>query len=202
MFQDPWEAKFESRYKYIAPEDLELHLKTEPKLTLPAQRWGLDYVVLNILGVEPTTDLSGYRVMSNVTIREVFTSMMFRRGSPLKLVLHRGLKRLVEAGIWSHWRHMITNQYKDRKELLVEKDSRVLLEPEALNVLRLESVFAMLLIGLVLSSLVFCVETGVFVFAKKKKSFGRKIIPAKDKKCCKCGSVLKPNSQRFIGYLR
>lgn len=193
--QNSWQAEFETRYRFIASEDLEKHLRSDTKLVVPAQRWGLDYVVLSILGVHPTTDLSQYRIMSRVALREVFTSMMLRRGFVLNPVLRRGLRRLIEAGLWSHWTERISDQYRDRKELMVEKDSRVLLQPEHLNLSKLRSIFVMLLIGLGLSGLAFSGEMCVFGFLKKKKIWKRKRFTSEKRKnkCCKCQTSFNPN---------
>lgn len=148
--------KFEANYRSIKTKDLDKLIETDVKLVLPAQRIGSEYIVVNIAGVNNTTDLSNFRVIKS-SARDTSTSFTFRKRSPYNELFIRTIQRFIDIGLWSYWKKK-TDQSAVRKHLLVEHDVSLFREPEQLTLQKLYPVFLILCIGHTIVCVVFAIE--------------------------------------------
>lgn len=148
---------FEAKYRYIDPEEIEEHMKSNYKLVIPAQQWGDDYVIVNLKSVNLKVNVSDLRVMRTTT-RETFTSLAFRKGSPYNKKFTRAIQLFVELGLWAAMRKNMSRQEGERKKLLVENDISVFNQPEQLTILKLYPAFYLLTVGSISSVVVFMIE--------------------------------------------
>lgn len=134
-------------------------IESDPKVTLPAQRWGNDMMILDIPGLRRTTDLSDFRVMRETT-RHVFTSFAFKKDSPLNELLSVATQSLIDRGLWDYLKrtHTSKGEPKRSKQLMVETDLSSLSQPEPFTLLKLYPVFVLLIIGNCFAFFVFLVE--------------------------------------------
>lgn len=115
------------------------------------------YIIINIGGVNNTTNLSNFRVMQSTT-RNTFTSFAFRKRSPYNELFTRTIQRFIELGLWSYLRKN-TDQAAVRKHLLIEKDIKSAFgPPEQLTLQKMYPVFLLLFIGNIIVCIVFFVE--------------------------------------------
>lgn len=156
FFQNLWQVKFESKYKNIPPKNIENLMKTDEKLVLFTQRWGSEYIIINIAGVNNTTDLSDFRVMQSST-RDAYTSFAFRKRSPYNELFTRTIQRFIDLGLWSYWMKN-TDQLAVSKHLLVENDISSFSRPEQLTLQKMYPVFLLLFIGNIIVCIVFVIE--------------------------------------------
>lgn len=148
--------KFEAKYKNIPPKHIEKLIKTDVKLVLFTQRWGSEYIIINIAGVSNTTDLSNFRVMQSST-RDAFTSFAFRKRSPYNELFTRTIQRFIDLGLWSYWMKN-TDQTAVRKHLLIENDINSFSRPEQLTLQKMYPVFLLLFVGNIIVCIVFFIE--------------------------------------------
>lgn len=151
---------FEAKYRYIDPEEIEEHMKSNYKLVVPAQQWGDDYVIVNLKSVNLKVNVSDLRVMRTTT-RETFTSFAFRKGSPYNKKFTRAIQLFVELGLWAAMRKNMSRQEGERKKLLVENDISVFNQPEQLTILKLYPAFYLLTVGSISSVVVFMIEVSI-----------------------------------------
>lgn len=159
MLQNPWQRKFAAKYRSKEPHELIELVESDPKVILPAQRWGNDMVILDIPGLGRSTDMSDFRVMRETT-RDVFTSFVFKKESPLNELLSVATQSLIDRGLWDYWKRVHTSkgEPKRSKQLMVEKDTSSLTQTEPFTLLKLYPVFVLLIIGNCLAFFVFLVE--------------------------------------------
>lgn len=155
-FQNLWQVKFESKYKNITPKNIEQLIKTDVKLALFTQRWGSEYIIMNIAGVSNRTDLSNFRVMQSSS-RNAFTSFAFRKRSPYNELLTRTIQRFIDLGLWSYWMKNM-DPMAMRKHLLIENDINSFSRPEQLTMQKMYPVFLLLFIGNIIVCTVFFIE--------------------------------------------
>lgn len=163
--QDSWQAEFEQHYTFMTPEELKDYIEDklnktvgyDDNLALPAQRWGSEYIIVNIEGITEETDLRNYRVMRTST-RDSYTAFAFRKHFRLNNILTLTIQWFKDLGLWSYWRKNI-DQETVRKHLLEERDIASLNGPQALSLAKLYPIFGLLIAGLVIAFLVLLMES-------------------------------------------
>lgn len=148
--------KFEANYRAVKTKDLDKLIETDVKLVLPAQQMGSEYIVVNIAGINNTTDLGNFRVVKS-SARDTSTSFTFRKRSPYNELFIRTIQRFIDLGLWSYWKKQ-TDQSAMRKHLFVEQDASFFSQPEQLTMQKLYPVFLLLCMGHTIVCIVFVIE--------------------------------------------